>query len=781
MSNDILLTLIILGISVILFITEKISVDLVALLVLSALALTKLVTPEEALSGFSSPAVVTVWAVFILSAGLTRTGIAGWLGRQLLRLGGSGDIRLMLVIMGTAGFMSAFMNNVGATAMLLPVVLDISRRTNRSPSKLLIPLAFSSLLGGMTTLIGTPPNILVTNALKDFGHQSFNFFDFGLVGVFVALGGMLFLAFFSRFLLPEGDHTRLNRKNVHDMSDAFAIHKHLFVLCLPEDSHLAGKTLMESRLGSALSLNVVGIVRNGHTELAPGPDALLQSNDRLLVTGRPDALLNLGHEKQFVVEKDKVSAADLISEDINITELALCDDSPLIGKTLMEIGFRQKYSCIVLAIWRDTGVLRSNFENVPLRKDDLLLIQGNNDQIIELIASPEFRTYRTSPRDTYDLDKRLMLVSLPEGSTLYGKTLKDSHLGDRFGLGVLGIIRDGLIELMPDPSEELQVGDMLLVKGRANDVFVLNDLQELEIDEQASPTLADMEDEEISTVQVVLAPQSSLAGKTLRQINFREKYELSVLAIYRAGRTYRSDLRDMPIRFGDALLVFGRRGKLNLLADEPDFLVLTEKVKAPPLSKKAPISGLIMAGAILSVAVGWLPIEEAAVTGVALMVLSGCLTMAEAYRAIEWKAIFLIAGMLPLGIAMQNTGTARFFADQVISLTEPYGGTILIAGLFLLTLLASQIMPNPVVIVLMAPIALTTAADLGYSPYTLMMAIAIAASSSFLSPVGHPANVLIMGPGGYKFRDYFKVGLPLVIVSMVITLLLLPVFWPLTP
>jgi di/tricarboxylate transporter len=562
------------------------------------------------------------------------------------------------------------------------------------------------------------------------------------------------------------------------MSDAFAIQERLFIVRLPEDSHLAGKTLAESRLGSVLSLNVVGIIRDGQTTLAPGPDTCLQASDQLLVTGRPDKLLELGYKQQLVVQEEYVSVGKLISEDINITELALSADSPLIGKTLAEIGFRQKYECIVLAIWREGSPIRSNFERLPLRKDDLLLVQTTKEQAKALIAFPEFGTSRSSLRDAYHLDESLMLISLPEGSLLCGKTLTESHLGDAFGLGVLGIIRDGTTNLMPDPSEILQPGDTLLVKGRAENVHALDDLQDLEIDDEAAPSLAVMESEDISMVQVALSPQTSLAGKTLRQTNFREKYDLSVLAVYRAGNTHRSNLRDMPLRFGDAMLAFGRREKLNLLADEPDFLVLTEKVQAPPNSGKAPIAAALMAAVVLSVGMGWLPIAVAAVTGAALMVLSGCLTMTEAYRAIEWKAIFLIAGMLPLGIAMQSSGTARFLADQVIALAQPYGVYVLLGGIFLLTMLASQVMPNPVAVVLMAPIALTTAADLGYSPYTLMMVVAIAASASFLSPVGHPANVLVMGPGGYKFRDYFKVGLPLVVVTMIITLLVLPVFWP---
>jgi di/tricarboxylate transporter len=217
-----------------------------------------------------------------------------------------------------------------------------------------------------------------------------------------------------------------------------------------------------------------------------------------------------------------------------------------------------------------------------------------------------------------------------------------------------------------------------------------------------------------------------------------------------------------------------------LLAQEPDFLVLTEEVQAPPRSEKAPLAAFLMLGMVLVVGMNWLPIALAAVMASTLMVLTGCLTMNEAYQSIEWKAIFLIAGMLPLGIALQTSGTARFLADKVLLMSESFGIYALLGGLFLITFLASQMMPNPVVTVLMAPIALTAASGLNYSPYALIMIIAIAASSSFLSPVGHPANILVMGPGGYKFSDYIKVGLPLVVITLVITLLVLPVFWPLT-
>ena len=235
----------------------------------------------------------------------------------------------------------------------------------------------------------------------------------------------------------------------------------------------------------------------------------------------------------------------------------------------------------------------------------------------------------------------------------------------------------------------------------------------------------------------------------------------------------------MTVQLGDALLLHGPRQQLKLLGSEPDFLVLTEDAQEPVRLNKAPLAALVMLGVLLPVILGWLPIAIAAVVGAAVMVLLGCLTMEEAYRFIEWRAIFLIAGMLPLGVAMADSGTASFLADGFVSWVGGLGPLAVIAGLFILTTLASQFMPNPAVAVLLAPIAITTATELGMSPYALMMTVALAASAAFLSPVAHPVNVLIMGPGGYRFMDYIKVGLPLTLVVLAITLFVLPQVWPL--
>jgi di/tricarboxylate transporter len=780
MTFQIALVMAILALTVALFVTERLRVDVVALLVLGGLALTGLVTPAEAMSGFSSPAVITIWAVFILSGGLARTGVASLIGRQVLRLAGTGEMRLMTVIMLTAGVMSAFMNNIGVAAMLLPVVMDIARRTSHPPSRLLMPLAFGSLLGGLTTLIATPTNILVSDALRDYDLRPFQLFDYAPVGLAVMLAGVAFMALAGRHLLPARDLAKeFAGSRQADLEELYNLRERLFVMCLASNSAFVGRTLGESRLGSALGLNVIGITREGQTQLSPDPGTVLRSGDRLLAAGRLDQLAELHGRRQLILEEDKLAVEELASTEIEVAELSLSPRSPFLGQTLQQIDFRRHFGVNVLAIWRGGTLKRDDLQDIPLQPDDTLLIQGPAARIDQLRAAPDLLVSHVEAAEAYRLHERLLIVRVPPDSTLVGKTLADSRLGDAFGLTVLGIVRAGTARLVPEATEELMAGDTLLVEGKREDLLTLRGLQDLEVDCQAPPELRELESERVSLAEAVLSPHTTLAGQSLRQLHFREKYGLNVLAIWREGRVYYANLRDMALRFGDALLLYGPRDRLKVLGNEPDFLVLTEEAQQVVRLNKAPVAALVMGAVLLPVVLGWLPIAIAAVVGATLMVVTGCLTMEEAYRFIEWKAVFLIAGMLPLGIAMQQTGAARLLANGVVSAVGGLGPLAVMAGLFVLTALATQVMPNPAVAVLLAPIALTTANNLGMSPYALMMTVALSASASFLSPVAHPVNVLIMGPGGYRFSDYIKVGLPLMIVVLGVTLLVLPVFWPL--
>ena len=784
MTPEIALVLFILALAIILLVTEWIPMEAVALLALGAVALTELVSTTEALSGFSNPAVVTVWAVFILSGGLTRTGVANVIGRFVLKVAGRREAFIVLVIMVSAGVMSAFMNNVAVAALMLPVVMDIARQTGHAPSRLLMPLAYGSLLGGLTTLIGTPPNILVSEVLRENGMIPFKLFDYTPVGVLIMLAGTAFMVLIGRHLLPAQNVAReyAPSKNA-DLRDQYDLRERMFLLRVPPESMLVGKTLAESRMGSALDLNVVGIVREGETKRAPDPSTVLAAGDCLLVGGRLARMQELKDWRQLVFEEESFDINQLFSKDMNMAEVRVRPGSPFTGKTLYEIGFQNRFKLSVLALRRGAKLRRTKLPEILLRAKDVLLVLGPEERLEKLKSAPGCEQFRYVSRpeltEVYHLHERLLVVSIPPDSTLTGKTLKESRLGDALSMRVLCIIREGHKLCMPDPEESLRAGDRLAVLARKEDFFVLQGLEGLQVDREIVPDLAELESDHVGLMEAVLAPRTRLAGMTLRQLHFREKYGLRVLAIWREGRAYRSNLRDMALRLGDAFLMYGPRDRLQLLGQEPDFIVLTEAAQEAPRLEKAYVSMIVMGAVLLPVILGLVPIYIAAVIGAACMVITRCLTMEEAYRAIEWKAVFLIAGMLPLGTALDQTGAAKYLASGVVAMVGPFGPLAVIFGLMALTFLATCIIPTAALVVLMAPIALSTSADLGLSPYATMMAIAMAASASFMTPISHPANVLVMGPGGYRFIDYIKVGLPLSIVVLIVVLIFLPFFWPL--
>jgi di/tricarboxylate transporter len=779
MTLEIVLVLIILALTVLLFLSGRLRVDLIGLLVLGSLAISGLVTPAEALSGFSNPAVVTVWAMFIISGGLTMSGVARFIGQQVLRFSGHGEKRLITVIMLTAGGMSAFMNNIGVAALLLPVVMDIGKRTGHPPSRLLMPLAYGCLLGGLTTLIGTPPNILISDSLREYGLTPFQLFDFTPIGITILIGSVLFMVLFGRRLLPVRNPARdFAEEKREDLTNVYSLGERIFSLRLPPGSPLTGKSLSSSRLGESLGVNVIGILRRGRTILSPGPTSILQPDDKLLVVGRQDRLAQLGAFGELQVEKENLDVDQLISSEIEFAKVGMAPESSLIGQTLRESNFRHRFGVNVLSIYRQDRHIKINLQDVPVQTGDVLLVQGPSQKIVALQNDPNFLVSNVESAEVSPLHEHLLAVRIPDESPLEGKTLAESHLGAALGLMVLGIARNGDTYLAPSPSETLKAGDILLVEGSKEELEGLSGLRKLEIEGDLVSGLDTLETEKVGLVEAVLSPHSTLFGQTLRQIDFRDKYGLSVVAIWRGGRAYRSNLGNMPLRLGDALLLYGNRDRMKRLAREPDFLVLYEEAQPLPDLSKAPRSVVILGLVIIPVLLGWLPISIAAVIGASLMVLTRCLSMEEAYRVIEWRAVFLIAGTLPLGIAMEQTGAARLIADQIVALVGGAGPMGLLAGLFILTSLSTQAMPSVAAVVLLAPIALNTSADMGISPYPLMMAVAIAASTGFHSPVSHPANVLVLGPGGYRYVDYFKIGLPLTAVVFLLVMIFLPIFIP---
>ena len=786
MTFEIILVFVILLAALVLFFTGWVRMDIVALLVLGSLSITGLVTPAEALSGFSNPAVVTVWAMFILSAALYQTGIARIIGRQVIYLSGKTEWRMIIAIMLTSGLLSAVMNNIGVAVLMLPVVMDIARTTGRPPSRLLMPLAYGCLLGGLTTLIGTPPNLLVSFALQDAGLEPFKLFDFTPVGMGVLLGGVLFIAFVGRHMLPSRDVSKSqgsdpNRKK--ELPTSYDLQHRTFMMRIKPESELVGKTLAESRLRAAMGINVLSVKRDkGGTILEPGPDTLLRGNDALFVQGRLDAIKAIRDWKILLPGDKGIDPKKINFSGLNFYEATISDKSPLNGQKPEDLKKKEWFNTNVLAIKREGSIRRITTRKEVMKEADVLLLHGKDDDIKLLLEKGVLESKEEVSSDKlfthYRLHETVFIMEITEDSELFEKAASDTQLGSAFGFTVLGIIQPVDKLKVPVPGASFQKGDHVLVQGNIKDLPLLRGLMDIELPDENKPGTQSLETGDIIMAEVVLAPRTLLAGKTLREINFRKKYGVTVLAIWREGRAYRTNLHNMPLRFGEALLLYGKREKIELIGNEDDFILLTDSMSQQFRTHKALTATLVMLAILLPVLTGITPLAISAVVGIALMVLTGCLKMEEAYRAIEWRSVFLIAGLLPLGAAMQQTGAASLMAEGVVQLFGRFGPWGIISGLYLLTIVSTLAIPPAALVVVMSPVALQAAANFDISPHSIMMAIAIAAAGSFLSPISHPANLLVMGPGGYRFIDFIKLGLPLSLVVMVIVMILLPIFWP---
>ena len=783
MTFEIGLVLGILVVSLILFISEIIRMDVVALLVLGTLAITGLVDSKQAFAGFSNTAVITVWAMFILSEGLTRTGIADIIGRQVMRIGGNREVILIFVIMITGALLSAFMANIGVAALMLPVVVEVARRTGVAPSRLLMPLAYSTLLGGGMTLIGTPPNLLISESLVLDGHEPFALFDFMPLGGAVMIVGVLFIVIVGRFLLPK--ISAENGKNVSQRSlrSLYKLQERTFMLHVPTNSVLVGKTLMETRIGASTGLIILSLVRNGRNDMLPRRKTIIRGGDGLLVQGRIDQFRELQRWSDLVIERESEVLKQMVASKVVYASIIVTEGSPVVSELIRHAAFRTRFDVAVVGIMRKEGYRLTNLAYVPIKAGDQILVQGEVGAIAQLERFPDFEkveVYSTEQlKEAYQADERMFVVRIPKQSDLAEETLKKSRLADVFDFRVLAIFRDGELKVMPRGDEILFGRDLLLIEGQQSDLDVLRGMQELDIDTKATGNQASQETERLTLMDATLDPRSSLAGKTVGELNFREKYGIELAGIWREGTTIGTELADERLQIGDALLLLGPRDRLRLLSSDSDFLILTPLGQKPPDTRKAPLAGLIMAAVIGSVMAGYAPVSIAAVIGGTIMVLTGCLNMEQAYRSIDWRAIFLIAGMLPLGTAMQESGAATYIAGQVMAFLGDAGPWPVIMGLYVLTAMATMVIPTAALVVLMSPIVLSAMSDMGLAPETAMMAVVIAASASFTSPISHPANILVMGPGGYRFVDYLKVGVPLTIVVFITVMILLPVFWPL--
>lgn len=769
---------------VVLLVTEWIPLEATALLTLGVLAVTGLVPAEEALAGFSNPAVITIWAVFILSGALDRTGVADRIGRGLQRMAGRTELGLTTVLMLGAGLMSALMNNVAVAAMLLPVAMDLARANHLPPSRLLLPLAYGSLLGGLTTMIGTPPNILVSNALKEAGLKAFGLFDFTPVGGIILLAGTAFMVGFGRFLLPRRDVASAASPPPEDLPSQYHLQERTFALRLPPGNPLVGRTLAESRLGTATGLYVVAIIRGGQIMVTPSPDFALAASDRLFVQGRLERFYDIQSLVNLIVAEKSINLQWFAAKGLVLAEIWLQEGSSLVGRPLSSLPAGVEGSSRVLALRRGERLLFAPEADATLQTGDRVLLYG--DAAMHKALRAGSGSYQLSEsqeaahlQERYRLNERLVSLHLVEDADLLDISLELRRLEELLGLKILSVQRAKALAA-EEQSATLSTGDRVFALDVSGSLQGLYGLADLLVDTQASPNEL-LNSGRVALAEAVLTPRSALLGKTLRQLKFRDKYGLGILAIWRAGRAYRTALREFELQFGDALLLFGPLDRIRALSGNLDLIVLSGSLQQPRRSDKALTACLVMVATLLPVLLGLVPIYLAVILGAAVMVVTRCLTMEEAYRAIEWKAVFLIAGLLPLGTALERSGIATEVASAVAQAAGGYGPRALLAGLVLLTFAATCIIPTAALVLLMTPIALNTAAATGLSPHALLMAIAMASSASFLTPIAHPANILVMGPGGYRFRDYILVGLPLTLVVFVVIMVTVPLFWPLQP
>ncbi len=596
------MTFVILAVALALFLSDRLRPDLVALLVVVALGVTGVLEPREAFSGFSRSAVITLLGIFIVAEGLRRTGLADQVGVLLLRVAGRSEARLVVVTMLAGAFLSLFMNNIAAASVLLPAVSGAANRAGVRPSRLLMPLAFGTILGGMATLL-TTTNILVSSLLRERGLHGFGLLSFAPVGLPLVAAGVAYMAVWGRRRLP-----------------------------------------------------------------ARGRAALPQA--------------------------DRSSSPDLVS--------------------------------------------------------------------------------------VYHLGQRLFRARVPAGSALIGTPLSRSTLRERYRVSALGLERDGRMYPSPNPDTVFREGDLLLLEGSLEEFRTLDVEPHLEILPPRKWRDEDLESGEITMAEVMLSPRSGLLGQTLRAAHFREKYGTTVLAIWRAGRQVFDRVADVRLEFGDALLLQGPRSSLPLLRDDPDLILLAyDEAAAPEVHGKGRLALAIALLTLITAALHPALVGEIMLGGALAMMLTRVLTSDQAYAAIDWRSIFLVAGMLPMGLAMMKTGAAGLLAERLVAVTGPGGPLAILAGLFLLAALLTQTMNGAAVASVIAPVAIQAAITTGAAPRTLAMGVALATSMAFLTPLGHPVNMMVMGPADYRFRDFLRVGLPMSLILFALTMLVLPIVWPL--
>lgn len=585
-----ILALAVVAVAMMLFVSGRLQVDVVALCVLGSLIVLGLIRPNQALYGFASPATATVAAMFVLSGGLVRTGLIQWLSRHLDRLAGKGEWRLIVVLCIAIAALSAFIVNTATVAIFIPVATVLAATRGVSASRVLMPLSFASQFGGVCTLIGTSTNILVNSIAISQDMEAFGLFEFAPLGLAMSTVGIIYLILIGRRLLPK-------RRAAAEQVDKYRLADYLAELRVAEKSPLIGKTWDKRKASSDTRVELIKIVRN------------------------------------------------------------------------------------------DKAVSRPS--RTIIREGDVLLIHGNAD--------------------------RLMRVK------------------DTLGLGI-----------------------------------------------QARVTMEDqrLSSDEVKLIEVLIPPRSTLVRRTLQGAGFLGRYRSAVLAVQRRGKILRDRLTDIHLDAGDTLLLQVSKTALSRLMKASDVIVTNELTELYLRKDRAAIALFVFIAVLTLTALKVVPILVAALLGGVGMVLGRCLTIEEAYEAIDWKVVFLLGGIIPLGLALEQSGAARWLAYTLLAPFADLGPLGILAMLYLLTAVLTEVMSNNASAVILAPIALSLAATMNVNPRPFLVAITFAASTSFATPVGYQTNTMVYAPGGYSFTDYTRVGGPLNLLFWAVAVLLIPMLWP---
>ena len=616
------ITLIILVLSAVFFMSGKVRSDLVALCALISLLIFQILTPEEALSGFSNSVVIMMVGLFVVGGAIFQTGLAKMISSKILKLAGKSELRLFLLVMLVTSAIGAFVSNTGTVALMLPIVVSLAVSAGMNPSRLLMPLAFASSMGGMMTLIGTPPNLVIQNALTSAGFEPLSFFSFLPVGLIcVTIGTLVLMPLTKWFLSKKGKKQEVN--------------------------------------ASGKSLN------------------------------------------QLVKEYGLSS---------NLFRLRADTSSLLVGKTIIDLDVRRKYGLNILEV----------------RRGDI-----SQNRFLKTI------TQKLAEPDTVMQEQDVLYVTGEVESV------------ERFA-------EDYLLEMLDGHTTE--------EAAKANNSLDFYD---------------------IGIAEIVLMPSSNLANRTVKDADLRGKFNVNVLGIRRKKEYILQDLGNEKMHSGDVLLVQGTWQDIARLSKEDaDWVVLGQPLNEAAkvtLDYKAPVAAAIMVLMVVMMVFDFIPVAPVTAVMIAgvLMVITGCFRNVEAaYKTINWETIVLFAGMLPMSLALEKTGASEYISNSLVTGLGSYGPIVLMAGIYFTTSLMTMFISNTVTAVLMAPIALQSALQIGVSPVPFLFAVTVAASMCFASPFSTPPNALVMPAGQYTFMDYIKVGLPLQIIMGIVMILVLPLIFP---